>query len=108
MIIPKAKFLRHSYNKNKVNQQHLLKFELTNITSVIVNGLRKPANHKRGNLEFRILNSDYPILTSIGGTKHLSTMLEQFSCSGYVVQIKKDGPDGLLISLDWTQNNLNE
>ncbi len=100
MNIPKARFLKQSYLKNKTDYDKKARIEAILIKSILTNILRNPQSHRIGTFaEFFDMN-DYPLLTRGAFPEHLDTLVKDFEEAGYIVNIEQRH-NGLVISLDW-------
>lgn len=100
MIIPKARFLRHSWLKNISQSQKIAQRESFQITNDIVNALRQPETHKLGSLIYLGLKEKYPLLASGAFEPFLTEIKNKFEDAGYKVEYEFAN-NGVAFHIDW-------
>jgi hypothetical protein len=100
MNIPKARFLKQSYLKNKTNIDKKARIEAILIRSILTNILRNPQTHKAGALSQFFDINDFPLLTRGAFPEHIFSVRKDFEDAGYLVNIEPRH-NGLVITLDW-------
>lgn len=100
MNIPKARFLKQSYLKNKTNIDKKARIEAILIKSILTNILRNPQSHKIGAFAQFFDMNEYPLLTRGAFPEHIDALVKDFQEAGYIVNIEPRH-NGLVISLDW-------
>lgn len=109
MNIPKARFLKQSYLKNKMNYDKKARIEAILIRSILTNILRNPQSHRIGTFSQFFDMKDYPLLSRGAFPEHVNALAKDFEEAGYVVDIEHRH-NGMVISLDWrdsdTENEL--
>ncbi|AYN27032.1 hypothetical protein D8682_08550 [Buttiauxella sp. 3AFRM03] len=101
MIIPNARFLRHSYEKNKRNLTQRSENEKRMMAGILVKELRNPQTHKLGYVSCFFSKEKYPITVNGGAQRYLNELVHSFISAGYDVTIDK-AEDGFSINLNWT------
>lgn len=101
MIIPRAIFLNQSYQKSCIEHRHQLMKEKLRFKSAIVRVLRATENHKLGNIRIEMPCTEYPVLTSSAGGKHLAEIRNEIAMAGYDVFFIYTENGDVSFSVDW-------
>lgn len=100
MIIPKAIFLHYKYRKEQNEKIYSLKQECQRIMGSIVNSLRCPDLHKKGEVSHFFPSEQCQLLCQKINYPVLNDLLSHFKLAGY--EINADLTDeGLFIYLSW-------
>lgn len=100
MNIPRARFLKQSYLKNKANLDKKVRIETILVRSILTNILRNPQTHKLGTFSQFFAMNDYPLLTRGSFPDQISMLVRDFQNAGYIVDMEQRH-NGMIISLDW-------
>lgn len=104
MIIPNARFLRQTYEKNMCNVTQQSEAEKKMMASKLVRGLRDPKLHKLGSLSCFFSREQYPVTANGGAQRYLNELIHSFVSAGYIVTIDS-AENGFSITLDWTTDS---
>ena len=100
MIIPEARFLRHTYMKNKKDAEMASKNEYVRVAGKIAGMLRTPQNHAAGTLSCFLKEKEYPVMAADPSSEVLQAIVHLFESAGYGVS-SEYRDDGVIISTDW-------
>lgn len=103
MIIPKAIFLRVSFEASMSHTEKRAKTEMKLILSTIIKELRNAQNHKLGMLDVFVSKDKFPILAKGAFSMFLDEVENNLIDAGYRVDILRNG-EGLVFHVDWTKN----
>ena len=103
MIMPKAVFLRMSFKKNMSYTERSAEIERRLILSKIINVLRKPQNHRLGEVDIFVSENEFPILVGGGFSKLLDEIERNIIDSGYRIDIHRNR-EGLIFHINWTED----